>query len=404
MRELSMTCAARRLATVAADLTGADVKQGFIVCAVLGAGILAVYVVLYLRYRPRPVKTPRFLREPPADLPPAVADALFTSAPTPAKMVATLLDLVRRGVVVMNKVHTPAPEGDEWASRSDRALHLRRDRLSAVSLAERVFVYELFDHIGGGTDDILLSTVRVWWTKHPATATVVAGFWGLYVRREAETQGLLKPTDEGRKVLSAMGGLTMMVPSVMFLPAIAGVGTGALVASVVTLWPLGAVLAAWAQRITALTDNGNVLAAGYEALRRYLETFGRMQEKTPEAVAIWEHYLTLAVVLGLATRTVDELYIMPPSFMEYGRAGRLGRRAFFFSRPKRFPDAEEADRYAAFRRQYDPTLPAAHVDHRGDEDHLVFKPRLDLAVRTPFARHGAAQHVAGAALETLSGE
>jgi hypothetical protein len=160
------------------------------------------------------------------------------------------------------------------------------------------------------------------------------------------------------------------------------------VASWFILLPLGFFLVAWAQRVTALTDKGCQLAGGYAALRRYLETFGRMQEKTAEAVAIWEQYLTLAVVLGLAKETVDELYIMPPSFLEYGRAGRLGRRAYrFASRSAAFPDATEAEQYAAFRHQYDPTLPTAHVERRNIHI-VVFRPSLDLAVRSPFARHG----------------
>jgi hypothetical protein len=98
--------------------------QGVMACVVIGAFIVIVYAVLYLSYTPRPVKSPEYLREPPADLPPAVVDALFTSAPTPAKMVATLLNLVRRDVIVMNKVHPNQADGGEWASQGDRALHL----------------------------------------------------------------------------------------------------------------------------------------------------------------------------------------------------------------------------------------------------------------------------------------
>jgi hypothetical protein len=377
------------LAVESQNFTGAQFVQGLIVCAVIGAVIVVAFAILYLKYNSRPVKGPELLHEPPADLPPAIVDALFTSAPTPAKMVATLLDLERRGVVVMSKVHSADPEGAKWTRQGDRALHLCRDRLAPLTALERDFVYELFDHIGRGADDILLSTLREWWETHPATATIVAGYWGLQVRREAEWRGLLKPNVEGRSWLTSIGVVTALSPWLIAFAAQDPGGKAIGVAGFATLFPLGAVLAAWAQRMTALTAKGCELAGGYEALRRYLETFGRMKEKPAEAVVLWEQYLTLAVVLGLASETVDELYIMPPSFLEYGRAGHLGRRAYGFVRSARFPDADEADAYAAFRRSYDATLPEAHVAH-GKTDQVVFHPLLDLAGRSPFARHGIA--------------
>lgn len=296
--------------------------QGLIVCGCIGALVLAVYAVFYRRYDSRPVPGPEYLHEPPADLPPAIVDALFTTAPSSAKLVATLLDLVRRDVIVMSKVNTAEPDVDQWAARGDRALHLRRDRLATLSALERDFCYELFDHIGHGGDDVLLSTLREWWERHPATAAVVAGYWGLQVRREAEWRGLLKPGQKGRSRLTGIAVVTLIAPWLMLFTAVGPAGHATAVAGFAILLPLGIVLASWAQRVTSLTDKGRELAGGYEALRRYLATFSHMQDKPPEAVVIWEQYLSLAVVLGLATETVDALFIMPPSFFEYGRAGR----------------------------------------------------------------------------------
>ena len=384
MLTTSFVCGLVPLVADESSFTRQQFVAGLVADVVIAVAVVVVFAVLYRRYVPPAVKGPEYLREPPADLPPAIVDCLFTSAPTPAKMVATLLDLVRRDVIVMNKLHTAAPAGG-GSTNDDRALHLRRDREASLSPAEQDFVYELFDHIGGGGGDVLLSQLRDWWRTHPATAIMAAGYWGLQVRRETEARGLLKPGAEGRNTLAVIGWLTLLAPWALMFVGPDGGAMGA--AGLLVLFPLGALLVAWAQRVTPLTDAGRQLAAGYEALRRYLETFGRMQEKTAEAVAIWEQYLTLAVVLGLATETVDELYIMPPSFLEYGRAGRPGRRAYGFLRSAQYPDAAEADQYAAYRCRYDPTLPSAHVSH-GKTDSVVFEPSLDLAERSPFARHG----------------
>ena len=379
------------LVAAAGDVNAFTLHQfvnGLIVTACLCAIPIAVFAILYGRYNSPPVKGPEFLHEPPADLPPAVVDALFTTAPTPAKMVATLLDLVRRDVIVMNKAALPAAGGNQWATRDDHALHLRRDRLPQLSPLERDFCYELFDHIGHGADDVLLSSLREWWQQHPATATVAAGYWGLQVRREAEGRGLLRPDWKGRSRLTLVGMLTMLTPwaMVVLFPGPAGKAIG--VAAFATILPLGIVLVAMAQRVTALTDKGRELAGGYEALRRYMETFGHLQDKPPEAVVLWERYLTLAVVLGLAEKTVDELYIMPPSFAEYGAAGRFGRRAYGIpGRARRLPDLGEAMGYGAFRHEHDPTLPSVHL-RQGKSDGVFFRPSLGLARRSPFARHG----------------
>ncbi len=379
------------LTALLADTTDFTLQQfttGLIVCACLGAILVAVYVVLYRRYNSRPVKGPEYLHEPPADLPPAIVDALFTTAPTSAKMVATLLDLVRRGVIVMNKTQTPAPGGEQWAARDDHALHLERDKLPSLLPLERDFVYELFDHVGHGADDVLLSTVREWWEHHPATAAVVAGYWGLQVLREAEARGLLKPGGErNRSRLSLIGIGTVVLPWLMLFAMADPAGKAIGVAGFVTLLPLGIGLILFAQRVESLTPRGCELAGGYEALRRYMETFGHLQDKPAEAVVLWEQYLTLAVVLGLAEETVNELYIMPPSFTEYGSAGRFGRRAYGFGASKRFPDSAEAESYSAFRHGYDATLPVARVVH-GKSDTILFRPSLGLASRSPFARHG----------------
>ena len=86
-------CPTPRAALVALIAAAGDVNaftlhqfvNGLIVTACLCGIPIAVFAILYGRYNSPPVKGPEFLHEPPADLPPAVVDALFTTAPTPAR-------------------------------------------------------------------------------------------------------------------------------------------------------------------------------------------------------------------------------------------------------------------------------------------------------------------------------
>ena len=229
----------------------------------------------------------------------------------------------------------------------------------------------------------------------PGHGDVVAGYWGLQLRRESEALGLLATGQKGRSVLTGIAVLTVASPIALCLGLHGGLHDAIAVSSWFTLLPLGLLLYSWAQRTRALTVKGCELAGGYEALGRYMATFGRLQEKPAEAVVLWEQYLTLAVVLGLADETVDELYIMPPSFAEYGKpaaaagwpTASVTRRACRIPpKPRRTRDSDAPTTARCRRRGWSTASPTRWCSH----------PSLGLAERSVFARHGVgARRLAG---------
>ena len=58
------------------------------------------------------------------------------------------------------------------------------------------------------------------------------------------------------------------------------------------------------------------LYAQYRALYRYLRDFGRLHEKPPAAAVIWERYLVLAVVFGIAAQVIEQMQIHVPLVTE----------------------------------------------------------------------------------------
>ena len=58
------------------------------------------------------------------------------------------------------------------------------------------------------------------------------------------------------------------------------------------------------------------LHAQYAAIRRYLKDFGRLQEKPPDAVVLWQHFLVLAVVFGIADEVVEHLQVKVPEVVQ----------------------------------------------------------------------------------------
>ena len=58
------------------------------------------------------------------------------------------------------------------------------------------------------------------------------------------------------------------------------------------------------------------LYAQYRALRDYLRDFGRLDEKPPTGVVLWEQYLVMAVVFGIADKVMKEMQVHVPEVVQ----------------------------------------------------------------------------------------
>jgi len=305
---------------------------GFIVLATI---VVAVYVVIYLSATPRAVRrAPTYLREPPSDLPPAMVGMLFDPAVTPEKMAATVLDLVRRGVITMSRPG-PLTARDTRPGDDDRWLTLHRDRTAGLRQFESELVYEVFDHIGRG-DRVRTGDLREWWRTHPATGGVVEVIWSIRLQQAMLAGGLLEKRALRTRWVLYYYSIAVMC-CVMLGPAL---GIWALL-----FWALGGVLLILTLRLMGVSRRGAELLALYGAFRRYLVDHGRFRDQPAEAVAIWEEYLPLAVVLGLAGKAQAVLDVMP----EWSAGG------------DDVPDRAEGSAYVDFRRAHDPALPSMRV-------------------------------------------
>ena len=310
-----------------------------LVSAALAAAIVAGYWVLYRRAQPRlETLPPQYLTRNPSDLPPAMIGMLFDPAMTPDKLAATLLDLVGRGVIDMT---VPGPTADGLRARvQDRRLNLHRDRLGRLRPFEREFVAELFDHIGMGLDELWMSTVRDWWSANPATAGVVEEIVAVRLHQELVAEGLLDPRAGTRKAILTLYSFAVCL--------------GVLLAPLLGVWvmlsfSLAAVLVTWTQRVAGVTPQGAKVAARYESFRRYLADYGRFKDRPAEAVVLWEEYLPMAIVLGVADQAEREMRVGPSPFAGDDAPG--------------FPDEEQALTYLSLRRGQDPTIPAGRIVH-----------------------------------------
>lgn len=56
------------------------------------------------------------------------------------------------------------------------------------------------------------------------------------------------------------------------------------------------------------SDEGKVINAKLEGLRKYLVDISEFDDKTQEEIMLWEEYLVYSVMLGINTKIIDEIY------------------------------------------------------------------------------------------------
>ena len=56
--------------------------------------------------------------------------------------------------------------------------------------------------------------------------------------------------------------------------------------------------------------------AQYQALRRYMKDFGRMDEKPPDSIVLWQQFLVYAVVFDMADQVIKAMQVKVPEVMQ----------------------------------------------------------------------------------------
>ena len=76
--------------------------------------------------------------------------------------------------------------------------------------------------------------------------------------------------------------------------------------------PVGVALIFVARTVKRRSQEAAELHAQYAALERYLKDFGRLDEKPPDAIVLWEQFLVYAVVFGIADQVAKAMTVKMP--------------------------------------------------------------------------------------------
>jgi len=277
--------------------------QTIALCA--GAVLLLGLGLVFAQAREAGVSQPRIepqqsVHAPPADLPPALAGAIWRGSSNWGDLVATLVDLAQRGYVVVEAQH-----GKRWWSSG--AWNLRRTSLATGLAAwERIVLESVFHN----ADEHVVPAARVWTPlsrkKGEFAAAIRAQLRqrGLYDAHAEEAQSRLRGT--GAVWLAAAAALAAATPLVWRTA-----GAGALL---LPLAPLVVALIAFAlsSSIPRHSPLGRRSAAAWGGYREFLSRVPESQ-KPPSGSTWFEQQLGYALALGVSKPWLMAAAKWPPA-------------------------------------------------------------------------------------------
>jgi len=269
---------------------------------------LVLVVWLYISHgrEPKAQFKAQYLRDlPQPDVPPALAGFIWRMGNIGRDDVtATLLDLVNRKYIDLERVtvHKEKLFGKDDTVTYKLTLH--DEKIDELLPYERKLVKFLFHQIAGGPTLVLSELKGLAKKKRSAFAEGYKS-WVTMAKNEAERRKYLEPKADR---------MAFVGTTAAFVGAVAA---GAATIFSGGLWfilgvPVCIVLVFVARVIKRRSQEAAELHAQYEALERYLKDFGRLDEKPPDAVVLWEHFLVFAVVFGIAAQVAKAMTIKVP--------------------------------------------------------------------------------------------
>ncbi len=264
-------------------------------------GLLA-WVSLFRKYgqRPRVRESAGMASGIPTDTPPAVVGYLLHARQVCAgDLVATLMDLARRGFVVMREEEREKrgllggrKKVTEyfWDLKRD---HYRENAGDLLKYEDELIRF-IFDELAGGEDSIALKTIR----KKRSKFTKFFKRWSREVKTLAREKGYFDEQSLHGMKCSVLVGIAMLV---LAIPAALLFGPWALILAGAGVLVLGLSFV-----IPHRTPEGEIEARQWKSLKGYLGK-RHLEALGPGLLTRIDSYLVYAIVLGLSRKAFREL-------------------------------------------------------------------------------------------------
>jgi uncharacterized membrane protein len=272
-----------------------NLLTGFIGLFIAVAGTVGLFLLWYNRGRDAPAPlVADYLPNPPGDLPPGIVGTLLDERVDMQDVIATIVDLARRGVISMQETEEKGFLG--IGARRD-FVFTQQDHDVTLREYEKTLVKRLF---GGKRSRKLSSLKEKFYRDLPElekqlySAAVDEGF---FQRSPETTRRLYTMLGFGALVLAFIAGVFALIGLVSFAPGVLCIPFG-----------LGVVaigLFIIARAMPRKTSKGSQAAAQWNAFRRYLDNIEDYTD-LQQATDIFDRYLPYAIAFGLENSWVQK--------------------------------------------------------------------------------------------------
>jgi hypothetical protein len=291
-----------------------DAASLFLGALIAIGGSLLVFLRWYTAGRdPQAGLAAQYVAEPPGDLPPGIVGTLVDERADMQDIIATVIDLARRGFVTMEEQQTPGFMGI-GATRD----FIFRRASNADTSTLREYERRVLNSVFSLHDETKLSELKYKFYQHISAIDT-----DLY--KEVVKAGLFPVRPDTVRTRWGCGGIALLV-----LAIAGGVGAAALfkditMSVVIPFVGLGAVAVAVASVGAAMpvkSRKGSEAAALWRAFKQYLSNLERYT-KVQDATDQFDKYLPYAIAFGIERSWINKFARVaatpiPPWYLPYG--------------------------------------------------------------------------------------
>ncbi|MFQ5856014.1 MAG: DUF2207 domain-containing protein [Anaerolineae bacterium] len=272
-----------------------DLLAGFIGLFITAIGTVGLFVLWYTRGRDAPVPlVTDYLPQPPSSLPPGVVGTLLDETADMQDIIASIVDLARRGVITMQEIQEKGFLG--IGARRDFVFEMQ-DHQETLRPYEKMLLKELF----GGRHSRKLSALKEkFYRAIPELQDELYGEVvqeGFFLRSPESTRRIYTLLGVVGVILSVIVGFFTLVLLIPFAGAAICIPLGLGIVSV------GMVI--FARVMPRKTTKGSEAAARWRAFKRYLDNIEDYSD-LEQAKDVFDRYLPYAIAFGLEKSWVQK--------------------------------------------------------------------------------------------------
>lgn len=241
-----------------------------------------------------------YYREPPSKMPPAIVGSILSfNVFNPSFLQATILDLIRRGIVEMKELPS-------IKRKKDYTLKLLEDKSDKIFDFEKVLIEEiLFDE----SKEITLSKLPVKIKKHNNRYKSAFDDFAKKISEEVKNGNYFDKKSEKISLIIIVLGIFITFISI----PLSGIFHPSFMLLTLTgiMYIFGGIMA-----IPRRTPKGKEEFDKWMGLKTFLRDFSNLKEYCPQSIVLWEEYLVYATVFGVAKNVLRALKIAIPQITD----------------------------------------------------------------------------------------